>query len=92
MLPLRDLATRMRKRFMSDPNDGMEQILVWLAIDGLFLWQFLGLIESNDLMIAQVGATLRARIRTKLEDGGVTLKLPQERLLSDAGNTQGGIQ
>ena len=77
---------------MSDPNDGMEQILVWLAIDGLFLWQFLGLIESNDLMIAQVGATLRARIRTKLEDGGVTLKLPQERLLSDAGNTQGGIQ
>ena len=92
MLPLRDLATRMRKRFMSDPNDGMEQILVWLAIDGLFLWQFLGLIESNDPMIAQVGATLRARIRAKLEDGGVTLELPQDRLLSDAGNTQGGIQ
>ena len=92
MLPLRDLATRMRKRFMSDPNDGMEQILVWLAIDGLFLWQFMGLIDSNDPMIAQVGETLRARIRVKLEDGAVASNLPQGRLLSDAGSTQRGIQ
>ncbi len=92
MLPLRDLATRMRKRFMSDPNEGMEQILVWLAIDGLFLWQFMGLIDSNDPMIAQVGETLRARIRVKLEDGAVASNLPQGRLLSDAGSTQRGIQ
>ena len=92
MLPRRDLATRMRKRFMSDPNEGMEQILVWLAIDGLFLWQFMGLIDSNDPMIAQVGETLRARIRVKLEDGAVASNLPQGRLLSDAGSTQRGIQ
>ncbi len=92
MLPLRDLATRMRKRFMSDPNEGMEQILVWLAIDGLFLWQFMGLIDSNDPMIAQVGETLRARIRVKLEDGAVASNLPQGRLLSDAGSTHRGIQ
>lgn len=92
MLPLRELATRMRQRFMSDPNDGMEQILVWLAIDGLFLWQFMGLIDSNDPMIAQVGETLRARIRAKLEDGTVTSKLPQDLLLSDAGNARRGIQ
>jgi len=92
MLPLRDLATRMRNRFMSGPNDGMEQILVWLAIDGLFLWQFMGIIESNDPMIAQVGETLRARIRAMLEDGAVTSRLPQDRLLSDAGNAQRGIQ
>ena len=92
MLPLRNLATRMRKRFMSDPNEGMEQILVWLAIDGLFLWQFMGLIDSNDPMIAQVGETLRARIRVKLEDGAVASNLPQGRLLSDAGSTQRGIQ
>ena len=92
MLPLRELATRMRKRFMSDPNEGMEQILVWLAIDGLFLWQFMGLIDSNDPMIAQVGETLRARIRVKLEDGAVASNLPQGRLLSDAGSTQRGIQ
>ena len=92
MLPLRELATRMRKRFMSDPNEGMEQILVWLAIDGLFLWQFMGLIDSNDPMIAQVGETLRARIRVKLEDSAVASNLPQERLLSDAGSIERGIQ
>ncbi len=92
MLPLRELATRMRKRFMSDPNEGMEQILVWLAIDGLFLWQFMGLIDSNDPMIAQVGETLRARIRLKLEDSAVASNLPQDRLLSGAGSIERGIQ
>lgn len=92
MQPLRDLATRMRKRFMSDPNEGMEQILVWLAIDGLFLWQFVGLIDINDPMIAQVGEALRARIRATMEDGTVASNLPQERLLSDAGNAPRGIQ
>jgi AcrR family transcriptional regulator len=67
MQPLRQLATRMRNRFMSDPKDGMEQILVWLAIDGLFLWQFMGIIDSDDPMIAQVGESLRARIKAALE-------------------------
>ena len=92
MLPLRELAARMRKRFMSDPNEGMEQILVWLAIDGLFLWQFMGLIDSNDPMIAQVGDTLRTRIRVKLEESAVTSPMPLNRQLSDAGTAQRGIQ
>jgi AcrR family transcriptional regulator len=82
MLPLRELAARMRKRFMSDPHDGMEQILVWLAIDGLFLWQFMGLIDSNDPMIAQVGETLRARIRAQLEVVAVASSQTSDRLLS----------
>lgn len=88
MLPLREVAARMRKRFMSDPNDGMEQILVWLAIDGLFLWQFMGLIDSNDPMIAKVGETLRARIRVKLEEDAAASSLPQGRLLSEAASAQ----
>ena len=67
MQPLRQLATRMRNRFMSDPKEGMDQILVWLAIDGLFLWQFMGIIDSDDPMIAQVGQSLRARIKATLE-------------------------
>ena len=92
MLPLRDLAARMRRRFMSDPNEGMEQILVWLAIDGLFLWQFMGLIDSNDPMIAQVGETLRARIRLKLEDNAVASTMPPDCLLSDAGIVRRGLQ
>ena len=67
MQPLRQLATRMRNRFMSDPKEGMDQILVWLAIDGLFLWQFMGIIDSDDPMIAQVGQSLRSRIKATLE-------------------------
>ncbi len=67
MQPLRQLAIRMRNRFMSDPKEGMDQILVWLAIDGLCLWQFMGIIDSNDPMIAQVGQSLRARIKATLE-------------------------
>lgn len=92
MLPLRELAARMRKRFMSDPNDGMEQILVWLAIDGLFLWQFMGLIDSDDPMIAQVGETLRARIRTQLEVGAVASNPTQERLFSTAASAARGVE
>lgn len=90
MSPLRDLATRMRKRFMSDPHDGMEQILVWLAIDGLLLWQFMGLIDSDDPMIAQVGETLRARIRTQMEADAVVPHQTQSRLLSTAASAERG--
>jgi len=77
MQPLRQLATRMRNRFMSDPKEGMDQILVWLAIDGLFLWQFMGIIDSDDPMIAQVGKSLRARIKATLEgDSGSSNAAP----------------
>ena len=92
MLPLRELAARMRKRFMSDPNDGMEQILVWLAIDGLFLWQFMGLIDSDDPMIAQVGETLRARIRAQLEVGAAASNQSQDRLFSTAASGERGVE
>ena len=73
MQPLRQLATRMRNRFMSDPKEGMDQILVWLAIDGLFLWQFMGIIDSNDPLITHIGESLRVRIKATLEmDSGGT--------------------
>ncbi len=92
MLPLRELATRMRKRFMSEPNDGMEQILVWLAIDGLFLWQFMGLIDSNDPLIAQVGETLRARILAPLDVVEVASDRTPDRQFNAAVITERGRQ
>lgn len=61
----------------SDPKEGMDQILVWLAIDGLFLWQFMGIIHSDDPMIAEVGKSLRARIKATLEgDSGPSRAAP----------------
>lgn len=63
--PLRELGRKMRDRFMSDPEDGMEQLLMWLALDGLFLWEFVGLIDRSDPLYDQIGEALRARIKMK---------------------------
>ena len=56
----------MRSRFMSDPEDGIEQLLVWLTIDGLFLWQFMGLVESDDPLLPQIGHALRTRLEKRM--------------------------
>ncbi len=59
--PLRKVGLRMRQRLLSDPQDGLEQLLVWLAIDGLFLWQFVGLIQRDEPLYAEIGAALSAK-------------------------------
>lgn len=59
--PLRQVALRLRQRLLSDPDDGLEQLLVWLALDGLFLWQFVGLIRRDEPLYAEIGAVLRAK-------------------------------
>ena len=68
MQPLRELALRMRTRCLSDPRDGVEQLLVWLTIDGLLLWQFMGLIQPTDELIQQVGVALRERIALRMQN------------------------
>lgn len=83
MQPLRDLAARMRSRCLSDPRDGMEQLLVWLTIDGLLLWQFMGLLGPDDPMIPKVAEALRARIATQMQQG-----LPSEQGMTDGVSVQ----
>ena len=60
--PLRQVGLRLCRRLMSDPEDGLEQLLVWLAVDGLFLWQFVGLIRRDEPLYAEIGAALRAKV------------------------------
>jgi len=60
--PLRKLGTRMRERLMNDPDDGLDQLMIWLAVDGLFLWQFVGMIDQSDPVYRQIGESLRARV------------------------------
>lgn len=60
--PLRGVGHRVRERLLSDPRDGFDQLLLWLALDGLLLWQFAGLIDRSDPLFAQVGHELRARV------------------------------
>jgi AcrR family transcriptional regulator len=80
MQPLRDLATRMRNRCLSDPRDGMEQLLVWLTIDGLLLWQFMGLIGPDDPLILKVAESLRARIAAQMQLSSSPEEIISERL------------
>ena len=89
MQPSGQLATRMRNRFLSDPLEGMDQILVWLAIDGLFLWQFMGIIDRDDPMIAQIGTTLRARIKATLENASSTATSMQMASTRDVNHAAG---
>lgn len=60
--PLRQMGLRLRQRLLSDPEDGLDQLFVWLAVDGLFLWQFVGLIRRDEPLYAEIGAALRAKV------------------------------
>ena len=80
MQPLIDLANRMRNRCLSDPRDGMEQLMVWLTIDGLLLWQFMGLIGPDDPLILKVAETLRARIASQMHLSSPAAEVSGERL------------
>ena len=80
MQPLRDLAIRMRNRCLSDPRDGMEQLLVWLTIDGLLLWQFMGLIGPEDPLIDKVAESLRVRIAAQMQLSSRAEEIVTERI------------
>lgn len=67
--PLRQLGTRMRDRLLSDPEDGLEQLLIWLAVDGLMLWQFVGMIDLADPVYQKIGAALRERVKPVVASG-----------------------
>ena len=61
-------------------------------VRNLVLWQFMGLIDSNDSMIAHMGETLRVRIRTQLEVGAVASNPTQDRLCSIAASATRGVE
>ncbi len=46
--PLRDRARQMMTRMLSQDIDADWQLLTWLAVDGLMLWQYLGLLPPSD--------------------------------------------
>ncbi len=48
LAPLRERARKMMERMLSQDPDAEWQLLTWLAVDGLMLWQFLGLLPPSD--------------------------------------------
>jgi AcrR family transcriptional regulator len=60
--PVQAVGQRLRGRLTAVPEEGLEQILTWLVIDGLFLWRFVGMIAQDDPMIGQVLQALQQRL------------------------------
>lgn len=46
--PLREHAGQIRERMLEQSSDGLWQVVTWLALDGLLLWQMLGLLPQGD--------------------------------------------
>lgn len=46
--PLRQHVAGLRDRMMQNPSDGLWQIITWLALDGLMIWQMLGLMTPDE--------------------------------------------
>jgi AcrR family transcriptional regulator len=65
--PLRSLARRMQQRFLAESGGGVDQLLVWLVVDGLFLWQFVGLIDRDDPLFRRVCDELRRKVAAGIE-------------------------
>lgn len=61
--PLQQVGLRLKQRLLQDPDDGLEQLFIWLAVDGLFLWQFVGLIRRDDPLFEVIGQTLRDKVQ-----------------------------
>lgn len=55
---------RMRNRVQAEPG-GVEQIVTWLAADGLFLWELFGMARQGEPMWNAVVAELRRRSRPR---------------------------
>lgn len=55
---------RMRNRISAEPG-GIEQIVTWLAADGLFLWELFGMARQGDPTWHAVVAELRRRSRPR---------------------------
>jgi hypothetical protein len=70
--PVQAIGQRLRGRLTSVPEEGIEQLMMWLAMDGLFLWQFVGLLSSDDPLIDQVHANLLAKLEHASRDHGAS--------------------
>ncbi len=59
---IRELAKRLQQRLLNDSDGELDQLMMWLAMDGLFLWEFAGLIETSDKLHKRVVARMREQI------------------------------
>ena len=70
--PLREFGKKMRDRIQTEDSEAMEQLLLWMALDGLFVWQLFGLISMDDPFCQELIGRIRDKSRghdTRLGSG-----------------------
>lgn len=65
--PLRDLGTRLRDQMRDEAGGSLEPLLIWLALDGLFMWELFGLMTPDDPLRRQLLNVLRSRAQPRAE-------------------------
>jgi AcrR family transcriptional regulator len=54
MKPIQSIGQRLLGRLTAVPEEGLDQLMLWLTLDGLFLWQFVGMLQPDDPLVQQV--------------------------------------
>lgn len=62
MKPVVEFGQRLKQRLLSDPNDGMDTLMIWLMLDGLFFWQHLGFLDRDDPLRERIAKELARRV------------------------------
>ncbi len=60
--PLLRMGLELKQQVLAEQEGGMDQLLLWLAVDGLFLWRFIGMIRRDDPLFDQIVAALRRQV------------------------------
>ncbi|MDX2037417.1 MAG: TetR family transcriptional regulator [Isosphaeraceae bacterium] len=61
--PIRNMGFEIRRRIVAEGDP--EQLISWLAIDGLLLWKLFGFIGPEDPDFESIAEALRARVRPR---------------------------
>lgn len=52
--PLKQHVSELRNRMLQQSPDGLWQVITWLALDGLMIWQMLGLMSADEPLHAEI--------------------------------------
>lgn len=75
--PIREIGFTLKKRLLSNPDDGFDQVLLWLAIDGLFLWQIVGMIDESEGLYQDIVKEIARRCHCPIGESRNVKKTPR---------------
>ena len=86
--PLREFGKKMRGRIQAEDPQALEQLLLWMALDGLFLWELFGLISADDPLRIELINRIREKSQEPVESS-VAKKRPAKRRVAKTSKRSG---